>query len=49
MALVNKFSYPPVTVVDVDERNHMIGKEQQLALVSLYSFTYVHAYSFNAV
>lgn len=35
MALVNKFSYPPVTVVDVDERNHMIAKEQQLALVSV--------------
>jgi len=34
MAIVNRFSYPPVTVVDEELRNQMIGKEHQMSLVS---------------
>ncbi|XP_076816735.1 integrator complex subunit 1-like [Clavelina lepadiformis] len=33
MTLVNRFSYPPVTVVDEDVKNKMISKEHQMALV----------------
>ena len=33
MTLVNRFSYPPVTVVDEDVKNQMISKEHQMALV----------------
>nr|CAB3256291.1 integrator complex subunit 1 [Phallusia mammillata] len=31
MAIVNRFTYPPVTVVDEEMKNQMIGKEHQMA------------------
>ena len=36
--MVNRFSYPPVTLVDDEVRNQMIGKELQMALVRLMFF-----------
>uniref|UniRef100_H2XNV6 Uncharacterized protein n=1 Tax=Ciona intestinalis TaxID=7719 RepID=H2XNV6_CIOIN len=33
MSIVNRFSYPPVTVVDSDLRSQMTGKELQMSLV----------------
>ena len=36
MILVNRFSYPPVTLVDEDDRNQLIGKEVKLSMVRLF-------------
>jgi len=35
MLIVSRFSYPPVTLIDEDARNQMVGKEMQMALVSM--------------
>ena len=34
MVIVNRFSYPPVTLVDEEVRSQMVGKEMQMGLVS---------------